>query len=56
MTKVPNKQWEKKIKRENWLERNGNWYYPFKGTLFAGAILLTLHHIYECLTAYITNF
>ena len=38
---------ERKLRKANFLERNHQWYYPFKGTLFAGLILLVLHELYE---------
>lgn len=46
---------ERKLKRENWLERNGKWYYPFKGFFLAGLALLILDKTYECIIAYWTN-
>ena len=46
---------ERKLKRENWLERNGKWYYTFKGFFLAGLALLILDKGYERIIAYWTN-
>jgi hypothetical protein len=46
---------ERKLKRENWLERNHEWYYPFKGFLYAGIILLVTHEAYEYIKSIISS-